>query len=181
MKDAIDKRNEKERIAKSIVKGWNVIYITKEELEKKRQEEERMQQAEEEREKADEILKRLEEEAQNDKKKKADEIEALLAQMELDSHKSSDSYGTIPMDGVTQEKVEAILSDKNQAIQQIIQNTEMDSIQQKLEEELGEESEADNTEAEEDSQTGIEEVEGDTDEEISEDVSVTLENIEVSE
>lgn len=44
MKDAIDKRNEKEKIARSIIKRWNVIYITKEELDKRRQEEERMKQ-----------------------------------------------------------------------------------------------------------------------------------------
>lgn len=160
MKDAIDKRNEKERIAKSIVKGWNVNYITQEELERRRQEEERMHQTEEEREKSDEILKRLEQQAQNEKKKKADEIEALLAQVELESHKSSDTYGTTPMDGVTQEKVEAILSDKDQdqAIQQIIQNTQMDSTNQELEEELGEELTADNAETEEDTQAGIAEV-----------------------
>lgn len=148
MKDAIDKRNERERIAKSIVKRWNVIYVTKEELERKRQEEERMEQQEEERKKADEILKRLQQEAEEDERKKAEELQAILAQKEIESHTSSDTYGTTPMDGVTQEKVEAILSDKERMLQQIIQNTEVASTQQTVEEGIGEESEADNTGAE---------------------------------
>ena len=130
MKDAIDKRNERERIAKSIVKGWNVIYITKEELERQRQEEEQMQQTEEERRKADEILKRLQQEAREDEEKKAEELQAIMMQRELDSHKSQDTYGTTPMDGVTQERVAAILNEKERMRQQIIQNTEMASLNQ---------------------------------------------------
>ena len=84
MKDAIDKRNEKEKIARSIIKRWNVIYITKEELDKRRQEEERMKQNQEEREKADEVLKRLENEAKEDECKKAEEMQAILAQQEIE-------------------------------------------------------------------------------------------------
>lgn len=169
MKDAIDKRNERERIAKSIVKRWNVIYVTKEELEKKRQEEERMEQQEEERRKADEILKRLQQEAEEDEKRKAEELQAILTQMEIESHISSDTYGTTPMDGVTQEKVEAILSDKERMLQQIIQNTEMASEKQTMEESLGEEFKADNTEAETADEAEAEENAGDTlEEEITE-------------
>lgn len=148
MKDAIDKRNEKEKIAKSIIKRWNVIYVTKEELEKKRQEEEGMRQQEEERKKADEILKRLQQEAEEDERKKAEELRAIVAQKEIESHFSSDTYGTTPMDGVTQEKVEAILSDKERMLQQIIRDTEVGSAGQTMEESHGEESKADNAEAE---------------------------------
>ncbi len=148
MKDAIDKRNERERIAKSIVKRWNVIYVTKEELEKKRREEERLELQEEERQKADEILKRLQEEAEADEKRKKDEILAILAQKEIEGHISSDTYGTTPMDGVTQEKVEAILSDKERMLQQIIQNTEMASAEPAMEESPREKSKADNAAAE---------------------------------
>lgn len=122
MKDAIDKRNERERIARSIVKGWNVIYTSKEELERQREEEMFRLQKEEERKKADEILKRLEREAQEDEAKKAAELQAAIAQVEVQGHKSNDTYGTTPMDGVTQEKVEAILSDKERMLQEIIQN-----------------------------------------------------------
>lgn len=149
MKDAIDKRNEKEKIARSIIKRWNVIYITKEELEKRRQEEERMKQNQEECEKADEILKRLENEAKEDECKKAEEMQAILAQQEIEGHKNADTYGTTPMDGVTQEKVEAILNDKERMLQQIIQDTEMASAQQEMEENVGEELTEDNTTAEE--------------------------------
>ena len=52
MKDAIDKRNERERIARSIVKRYNVIYTSREELERRAQEE-KHQQMQEEREAAD--------------------------------------------------------------------------------------------------------------------------------
>lgn len=153
MKDAIDKRNEKEKIARSIVKRWNVVYITQEELEKRRQEEERMERMEEERKKADEILKRLEREALEDEQKKAEEIQAMLYQKEIEGHKSQNTYGTTPMDGVTQEKVEAILSDKERMLQELIQNTEVVSAQQTLEEDLGEKFTADNAATEEEAET----------------------------
>ena len=55
MKDAIDKRNEREKIAKSIVKRRNIVYISKEELERREQEEKRQ----ENREVAEVIEKRL--------------------------------------------------------------------------------------------------------------------------
>lgn len=165
MKDAIDKRNEKEKIARSIIKRWNVIYITKEELEKRRQEEERMKQNQEECEKADEILKRLENEAKEDECKKAEEMQAILAQQEIEGHKNADTYGTTPMDGVTQEKVEAILNDKERMLQQIIQDTEMASAQQEMEENVGEKLTEDNTTAEEKDAEEVSEVVEESEEE----------------
>lgn len=165
MKDAIDKRNEKEKIARSIIKRWNVIYITKEELEKRRQEEERMKQNQEECEKADEILKRLENEAKEDECKKAEEMQAILAQQEIEGHKNADTYGTTPMDGVTQEKVEAILNDKERMLQQIIQDTEMASAQQEMEENVGEELTEDNITAEEKDAEEVSEVVEESEEE----------------
>lgn len=148
MKDAIDKRDEREKIAKSIVKRWNVVYTSKEELEQKRLEEERQEKIKEERQKADEILKRLEAEAREDERRKNEEIEAILRQKQVEDHKSNDTYGTAPMDGVTQEKVEAILNDKERMLQKLIQNTEMDSEVPELEEGAGPEPEADNAPAE---------------------------------
>ena len=47
MQDAIDKRNERERIAHSIVKRWNVHYMSEEEIlaaRKKRQDEQQAQE-----------------------------------------------------------------------------------------------------------------------------------------
>lgn len=127
MKDAIDIRNEKEKIQKSIVKRSNVHYITREELKLKEQDEIDRQQIQEERGKADEILKRLEMEAQEDEAKKVAEIQEILRQQELDTHNRPETYGTTPMDGLTQERVEAILNDKEKKIQQIVLNGGMDS------------------------------------------------------
>ena len=44
MKDAIDKRNERERIAKTIVKRRNIVYVSREELERRQQEEREQRQ-----------------------------------------------------------------------------------------------------------------------------------------
>lgn len=144
MKDAIDKRNEQERIARCIVKRSNVIYITREEAE-------RLEKEKKEREKADEILKRLEREAQEDEEKKAMEIQEMM-RLRKEQEQDSGEYGSNPMDEVTQERVEAILSDKEKAIQKIIQDAEnkkavlpVPELEKKLEEKL----EADNTRAEE--------------------------------
>ncbi len=139
MKDAIDRRNEKEKIQQSIVKRHNVNYITKEELERAEQEEIRRQQLEEERGKADEVLRRLEREAQEDENKKKTEIQQILIEMESNSHDTRGTYGITPMDGVTQERVEAILSDKERKIQQLIQDAEGGSENQKLAESVEEE------------------------------------------
>ena len=171
MKDAIDKRNEREKIANSIVKRWNVVYITKEELERKRQEEERMARMEEEREKADDILRRLDAEAEADKRKKAEELQALIYQKEIEGHKSQDTYGTTPMDGVTQEKVEAILSDKERMLQELIQNTEVVSTQPKMEEGLGEELAADNAATEMETETEPSQDASEIDQEAEKDLS----------
>lgn len=141
MKDAIDKRNERERIARSIVKRSNVIYMTREEAE-------RLEKEKKEREKADQILKRLEREAQEDEDKKAMEIQEMMQQGQ---NPVSGEYGRNPMDDITQERVEAILSDKERAIQQIIQNTEVDRMVPpvpQMEEKLDTELEERNTQAE---------------------------------
>lgn len=140
MKDAIDKRNEQERIARCIVKRSNVIYITREEAE-------RLEKEKKERKKADEILKRLEQEAQEDENKKAKEIKEMMQQEQV-----SGEYGRNPMDEVTQERVEAILSDKERAIQEIIQNSGVDRsipADSKVEAELAAELEESNTRTEE--------------------------------
>ena len=46
MKDTIDKRNERESIARSIVKRRNIIYTSKEDLERKQEEERQKETAE---------------------------------------------------------------------------------------------------------------------------------------
>lgn len=119
MKDAIDKRNEKERIARSIVKRSCVIYTSREELERRAQEE-KHQQMQEQREAAEEVVKRLKED-QN--KKMAMEIQRLLAEREMlekQLETGMDATGKRPMSEVTQERVEAILSEKSKQLQELI-------------------------------------------------------------
>lgn len=119
MKDAIDKRNERERIARSIVKRSNVIYTSREELERRANEEKR-QQLQEDREAAEEVVKKLKDEQNN---KMAMEIQRLLAEREMLEHQletGMDATGKRPMSGVTQERVEAILSEKSKQLQDLI-------------------------------------------------------------
>lgn len=92
-------------------------------------------------------------------------MQAILAQQEIEGHKNADTYGTTPMDGVTQEKVEAILNDKERMLQQIIQDTEMASAQQEMEENVGEELTEDNTTAEEKDAEEVSEVVEESEEE----------------
>ena len=128
MKDAIDRKNEREKIARSIVKRRNVMYISREELERRQQleaeEARKRQQSEEEREKADNILKRLQEEAAADNRRRQEEVEEIKRQqLEQDLfHTAHEDYGKRPMDGVTQERVEYILNDTEREIEEIIRN-----------------------------------------------------------
>ncbi|MEG0961377.1 MAG: hypothetical protein RR139_01525 [Lachnospiraceae bacterium] len=125
MKDAIDKRNEKQKIARSIVKRSNVVYITKEELKRRQEEEEENAKKqlvlEQERERAEEILRRLELEAEADEAKKTQEIEAIkyLNQSQEEAENRHKMYGQNPMDGITQEKVGVILSDNDKKIEKL--------------------------------------------------------------
>lgn len=126
MKDAIDKRNERERIARSIVKRYNVIYTSREELERRAQEE-KHQQMQEERAEAEEVVKKLKDE---ENKKMAMQIERLLAEREMLERQletGMDATGRNPMSGVTQERVEAILSEKSKQLQELIAAHTVDS------------------------------------------------------
>lgn len=119
MKDAIDKRNERERIARSIVKRSNVIYTSREELER-RANEEKHQQLQEDREAAEEVVRKLKEEQNN---KMAMEIQRLIADREMLERQletGMDATGKRRMSGITQERVEAILSEKSKQLQDLI-------------------------------------------------------------
>ena len=122
MMDAIDKRNQRERIARSVVKRRNIVYITQEELERKQQEKERQKEKEkqESREAAERLVQQFKDERD---KKRAMEIEQLLADQEMLERQlktGMDATGKKPMDGVTQERVEAILNEKNKMLHDII-------------------------------------------------------------
>lgn len=119
MKDAIDKRNERERIARSIVKRRNIVYVSKEELERKQQEEERKLK-QERTEAAEQLVKQFKDEA---KQKQAMEIKRLLAEqamLEKQLETGMDATGKKPMDDITQERVEAILSEKSKQLEIIV-------------------------------------------------------------
>ncbi|MCI9082478.1 MAG: hypothetical protein HFI70_09265 [Lachnospiraceae bacterium] len=119
MKDAIDKRNDRERIARTIVKRRNIIYTSREELER-REQEERNQKMQKERQAAEEVVQRLKE---DENKKMAMEIQRLIAEREMlekQLQTGMDATGKKPMSGVTQERVEAILSEKSKQLQDLI-------------------------------------------------------------
>ena len=126
MKDAIDKRNEQDRMARTIVKRRNIIYTSKEELER-REREEREQKMRNERRAAEEVVKKLKDDANN---KMAMEIQRLIADREMLERQlqtGMDATGKKPMNEVTQERVEAILSEKNKMLQDLIAAHSVDS------------------------------------------------------
>ena len=122
MKDAIDKRNEREWIAGRIVKRRNIIYTSQAELDRKKQEE-LDEQHRQNKEKAEHLVRQLKDDA---KKKQAMEVERLLVEQEMlkkQLETGMDATGKKPMDGVTQERVEAILSEKSKQLEAIISSS----------------------------------------------------------
>ncbi len=122
MKDAIDKRNEREWIAGRIVKRRNIIYTSQAELDRKKQEE-LDEQHKQNKEKAELLVKQLKEDAN---KKQAMIVERLLAEQEMlkkQLETGMDATGKKPMDEVTQERVEAILSEKSKELEDIISSS----------------------------------------------------------
>lgn len=151
MKDAIDKRNEREKIARSIVKRRNIIYTSREELERRQREEEKKHKKQR-REEAEHLVKQLREDAN---KKQAMEIERLLAEQEMLERQletGMDATGKNPMDGIMQERVEAILSEKSKELQSIIAANSAGMVQENsaVEVHVPEEYGADESQAEAD-------------------------------
>lgn len=132
MEDLIDKRNKKEKIARSIIKSWNVHYITEEELQAKRDQEEQQQRQEEEKrrqeeqQRASEVLNRLKEEAAADEAAKQAEIQALLEQQALYNPTTKSHSGAYGRQKVEDEdalaQINAILGEKEEAFEQQLQN-----------------------------------------------------------
>ena len=120
--DRIDERNFREKVKKSIIKNWNIHYVSKEELNRKKQEEELRQ--------AQEILDRLNREAAQDEAVKQNEIDELLRQKELEKSYNrttgaySGEYGKQRLaDAVAKEKVEKILAEKNEELFRTIEES----------------------------------------------------------
>lgn len=120
--DRIDERNFREKVKKSIIKSWNIHYISKEELNRKKQEEELQH--------AQEIIDRLNREAAQDEAVKQNEINELLRQKELEKSYNratgaySGEYGKQQIaDAVAKEKVEKILAEKNEELFRTIEKS----------------------------------------------------------
>lgn len=117
MKDLIDERDEREKIQRSIIKRWNVHYVTKEELEAEKAKDDSLKQAEE-------ILARLRAEQLEDEARKQAEIEAAKKRSE-DSYNATTNaysglYGQNEMDSVTKGQIEQILGEKDAHLRSVI-------------------------------------------------------------
>lgn len=122
MRDLIDERNRREKIQRSVIKRYNVHYITKEELE-------RQQESEEER-RAREALEHFEEEKAAKEEAKRLEIQRAREERERlererfeASQLPSSQYGMKESDEVTKEQVEAILDEKKSALDKVIEES----------------------------------------------------------
>ena len=117
MQDSIDKRNEKERIAGSVIKRWNVHYQSQEELRVMEE-----QKKQDELEEAEKILARLQAEAAADEEKKRREIEdamraAAQAPTQADYNASTNAYSGAygkqqVTDEATMDQINQILGEK---------------------------------------------------------------------
>ncbi|MDE7063835.1 MAG: hypothetical protein K2O73_11430 [Lachnospiraceae bacterium] len=136
MEDLIDKRNRKQKIAQSVVKRWNVHYMTEEEVRAQQtqmqgQSQEQVQPQGEEI-PASEILERLQAEAEAGEAKKKAELERLIEQQEEEDARNynpltgafSGAYGRQKVeDEATQEQIDAILGAKKEAFEEHLQKT----------------------------------------------------------
>ncbi len=113
MKDLIEERDRREKIHNSIIKSWNVHYMTPEELETLQQQNE-----------AAEVYERLAAEAAADEAKLQAEIEAAR-QKAMSYNKItgaySGEYGKQDVDSVTQGQIEKILGEKEAALRSVIE------------------------------------------------------------
>lgn len=130
MKDLIDERDEKEKIQRSIIKRWNVHYVTQEELEEEKAKNDSLKQAEE-------ILARLRAEELEDEAKKQAEIEAARKQSEDNYNATTNSYsglyGQSEMDSVTKGQIEQILGEKDAHLRSVIdEQVALDSQKENL-------------------------------------------------
>lgn len=114
MKDLIEERDRKAKIQRSIIKRWNVHYMTPEEL--KSMEEQDM---------AASIVARLEAEAAEDEAKKQAEIEearSKAANYNKTTGSYSGDYGKQEVDSVTQGQIDKILGEKEAAIRSMFES-----------------------------------------------------------
>lgn len=138
MEDLIDKRNRKQKLAQSVVKRWNVHYLTEEEIRAQQsvmQEQSRPQeqpQSHGAEMPASEILERLRAEAEAGEAKKKAELERLIEQQEEEDARNynpitgalSGAYGRQKVeDEATREQIDAILGAKKEAFEEQLKKT----------------------------------------------------------
>ena len=140
--DLIDERDRKARMTSSVIKFWNVRYLTKEqakelEEQKKAKEQEEAQPApqevDEDLRRAQEIFERLEAEAAEDEARKIAEqraaYEAVQASMTDENYNAttgsySGAYGKGHIDESTKDMAAAILSEKSDSIAALFEQAE---------------------------------------------------------
>lgn len=150
MKDLIAERDKKQKMQQSVVKWWNVHYMTPEELAEEQEKEvssamsqpedvsepsdngEMIQEPEEENvaevsDTAQDILDRLNREAAEDEARKQREIEEVRLAAEANFNETtgaySGGYGASGADGEHKEKIDAILAEKDDALRDLIERT----------------------------------------------------------
>jgi hypothetical protein len=143
MKDLITERDKKEKMQHSIVKWWNVHYTTPEELEQEQTAKSEPESTaayvidhsapvlpaeDEELRTAQEIIDRLNREAQEDEVAKQREIELVRQEAEANYNGTtgapSGAYGSHGADAEHQEQIDAILAEKDDALRDLIERTE---------------------------------------------------------
>lgn len=110
MMDRIDERNFRDKINKSIIKNWNIKYISGEELKR-----------ENERKQAQEIKRRLDETVALAEAKKREEIERLLWEREHPKKDSEDHETVQTNDAFVEEQIDRILSEKDEDLYRTIE------------------------------------------------------------
>ena len=141
MKDLIAERDKKEKMEHSIVKWWNVHYMTPEELTEEQKKEASSQglpgvqpevhmeasSTENSLDAAQEIIDRLNREAAEDEARKQLEIEQAKLAAEANFNETtgaySGSYGAGRVDKKHREQIDAILSEKDDALRDLIERT----------------------------------------------------------
>ena len=129
MKDLIAERDRKEKMKHSIVKWWNVHYMTPEELSEEQAKEVSSAgaQASEDDDAAQEIIDRLNREAAEDEARKQKEIEQVRLEAEANFNATTGAYsGAYGSDGIDQkheEQIHSILAEKDEALRNLIERT----------------------------------------------------------
>ena len=133
MKDLIDERNKKEKMQNSILKWWNVHYMTPEELEEEQEKEHDPSvtgagSQDREEHDAKEIMENLERAAKEREAEKQREIEAAVMEAEENFNpltgSYSGSYGSGGVDSEHEDQIAAILTEKDDALRDLIKHAD---------------------------------------------------------